>query len=263
MDEDGDAISQIYEAVGDAECWRRVTERLALAPPGSANVEKHLEIAQRAHDRCLALAGEIETLAAVYNQLALAALVVDNQARLLRANTNAAILLADGDSLSLSADLVRTADADANIRLCDAIARAASGRSERRPLEEPFILVRRPRRQPMAVLVLAATDSVLHVFEGHLPVILLVIDPERIAAPATTVLSELFGFTDCEAGFAVTLLQGLSVKEAAHALGVTLATARTFLAHIAEKTDSHSQAELVRQLLAIPGVSVSDQNRHV
>ena len=58
-----------------------------------------------------------------------------------------------------------------------------------------------------------------------------------------------------EAELAALLMKGMRLEEAAHALGVAISTARTFLAHITAKTDSHSQSELMKGLLAIPHVT--------
>jgi DNA-binding CsgD family transcriptional regulator len=252
MDDDVDAIAELYEAVGDAERWRRVTERLALTRGHSADIEQHVETARRLHEQHAALSREIEALWAVHDQLPLGALVVDRESRVLRANATATRLLTGGHGLHLVADRLHSADADADARLHGAIARVAVGQVDRGDPDGPFLVVRRPGRQPLAVLVLAARASILHVFEGHLPVVLLVLDPDVIGAPGTEVLCGIFGFTPREAEFAGLMLQGLNVTEAAQALGVTVATARTFLAHVTAKTDSHSQAELVRRLLAIP-----------
>ena len=54
------------------------------------------------------------------------------------------------------------------------------------------------------------------------------------------------------AEIAALLIQGLSIKDAAASLGVSMTTARTFVSQIIAKTDSHSQAELMLRLLAIP-----------
>jgi DNA-binding CsgD family transcriptional regulator len=84
------------------------------------------------------------------------------------------------------------------------------------------------------------------------------IDSEGSGVPAINVLRGLYGFTQREAEFAALLMRGLSIKESAGALGVTVATARTFLARVTAKTDSHSQAELMARLLAVPQISVSE-----
>ena len=84
---------------------------------------------------------------------------------------------------------------------------------------------------------------------------LLLFDPALVPPPGTSVLRALFGFTPREAELAALLMQGVGVEEAARMIGVTVSTARTFLASLAAKTDTHTQAALVRQLLAIPRAS--------
>ena len=86
----------------------------------------------------------------------------------------------------------------------------------------------------------------------RLTVTLLLIDPDGSAVPEPETLRALYGFTAREAEFAAMVMRGLSLKDASVAMGVSITTARTFLARTTCKTDSHSQAELVLRLFAVP-----------
>ena len=70
--------------------------------------------------------------------------------------------------------------------------------------------------------------------------------------PTGGTLRALYGFTAREAEFALQLMRGSSVKDASATLGVSMTTARTFLAQITAKTDCHSQGQLMVRLLATP-----------
>src|SRR5215471_12031909 len=61
--------------------------------------------------------------------------------------------------------------------------------------------------------------------------------------------AEDFGLTPAEAAVAVEVLGADGLQAAAGRLGISLATARTHLAHVFDKTGTRRQAELVRVLL--------------
>jgi DNA-binding CsgD family transcriptional regulator len=81
--------------------------------------------------------------------------------------------------------------------------------------------------------------------------LLLIVDPEQEPEPATALLRRLFGLTRTEAEVAVRIVRGADLKEIAQELSVSLATVRTHLQHVFDKTDSHRQSELVRRLLTL------------
>jgi DNA-binding CsgD family transcriptional regulator len=58
-----------------------------------------------------------------------------------------------------------------------------------------------------------------------------------------------FGLTRAEAAVAVEILEADGLQAVVDRLGVSLATARTPLAHVFDKTGTRRQAELVRLLL--------------
>jgi DNA-binding CsgD family transcriptional regulator len=94
------------------------------------------------------------------------------------------------------------------------------------------------------VLPLRAVSGMAATFAR--PQALLVIAPTRtgITAPAD-LLRALYRLTNAEAALVLQIAGGLSVTEAADALGVTRTTARNQLATAMAKLDVHRQAELV------------------
>jgi DNA-binding CsgD family transcriptional regulator len=62
-------------------------------------------------------------------------------------------------------------------------------------------------------------------------------------------LKRLFGLTSGEADVALRMLRGDGLKPIAADLALSMATIKTHLHHIFNKTDTHRQAELVRLLL--------------
>jgi DNA-binding CsgD family transcriptional regulator len=84
--------------------------------------------------------------------------------------------------------------------------------------------------------------------------LVLLSDPDRPGIQDGAALRQLFGLTPAEARLAAVLARGLRLAEAAEKLGVTEATARTHVKRILEKTESRTQAQLMRVLCAVPPV---------
>jgi DNA-binding CsgD family transcriptional regulator len=79
--------------------------------------------------------------------------------------------------------------------------------------------------------------------------ILFITDPEQTVLVRSEWLRQDFGLTPAEAGFTREILKADGVQAAADRLGISLATARTHLAHVFDKTGTRRQAELVRLIL--------------
>jgi DNA-binding CsgD family transcriptional regulator len=249
------SIEEIYDAVGDVKRWRLLTDHLASARVLSQEIQWHLEIARRAHEREAALIREVEALLNVLDQLALGAMLIDSDRRLLGANVAAARLLEGHHGLMVASDrIMATHDAD-DAALCAVIARVSSQYGVAGDGDEPFVLIRRAGRQPLSIWVLGSRSAALPCLADHRRIALLLVDPEVMTVPGALTLRQLFGFTEREAEFAELLMKGLSVEQAANALGVEVSTTRTFLSQITAKTDTHGQVELVKRLLDIPGTA--------
>jgi DNA-binding CsgD family transcriptional regulator len=246
-----ESIAEIYDAIGDADRWQRLRARLAAGGGLAPVMQEHIDLATRAHERHLRLTQAIGATEGVHSQLGVGVALVDRDGRLLRANDVANHLLA-GDALQLVNGRVDAGDSGENAILHDAIARASDGVRGGTPRCGPFIQVSRRGRLPLCIVVLHTSKSIPTAFENPPPIPLLLIDPALLSEPGTGILRGLFGFTAREAEFARLLMVGASVTDAAQSLGVALSTARTYLAHVTQKTDTHSQAELVGRLLAIP-----------
>jgi DNA-binding CsgD family transcriptional regulator len=79
--------------------------------------------------------------------------------------------------------------------------------------------------------------------------IILIEDQEKERHSWKMRLRSEFGLTAAEAELALEIMRGDGREAAAARLGITVATVRTHLLHIFEKTGVHRQAELVRLLL--------------
>jgi DNA-binding CsgD family transcriptional regulator/PAS domain-containing protein len=130
-------------------------------------------------------------------------------------------------------------------RIHDAVA-TGNGRG---PGDGGAQLLSRPSpRRPLAVLV---TPLFLASALGPLrqaTAAVFVRDPEREPASPPDQMRALYGLTPAEARLACHLANGLSLREAAQRLEVTVETVRSQVKRIFEKTDTRRQAELVALL---------------
>jgi DNA-binding CsgD family transcriptional regulator len=180
-------------------------------------------------------------------------LLVDSQARLLFVNRAARALLDARDGLRLDTGAISTSNANDGrtlrrlIASCAAMANAETGPGGH------IVLRRAAGRLPLDVLVTPiqpeiATATIPWTFPRCAVAIVLVSDPEPAKARVES-LRDRFGFTPAEATFALEIIKGDGRQAAADRLGISVATARSHLSSIFDKTGSRRQAELVRLLM--------------
>jgi DNA-binding CsgD family transcriptional regulator len=245
-----ETVAAIYDAIGDVDRWRQLEQRLAASSEHRAEITHHLHLARRVHEQHLSATHAGDVLAAVHDQIAVAAMVVDDDGGVVRANSAARRLLASGTGLRLAHGRVEATDASDQANLRNRIAATSGARGT-----DVFVVIARPARRPLCVVVLPGEAHGVDVFEHQRLALLLIIDFDAPGTATTKVLRSLFDFTAREAELAAGLMAGDTIAQAARRLGISLTTARTLLARVTAKTDSHSQAELVRQLLAVPPMS--------
>lgn len=81
---------------------------------------------------------------------------------------------------------------------------------------------------------------------GDRHVLLTILDPDDAPPDTDTALMNAFGLSNRETALVFELVRGNSLKEAAHALGISYNTARNQLASANSKVGSGSQSEIVR-----------------
>lgn len=81
--------------------------------------------------------------------------------------------------------------------------------------------------------------------------LVVVVDPDDRPCPDTELVRRIFGMTKAESEIALRILNGDGLKPVAEELNLSLATVKTHLQHVFDKTGTHRQAELVRLLLGI------------
>ncbi|MGH6834049.1 MAG: helix-turn-helix transcriptional regulator [Methylocella sp.] len=216
---------------------------------------RHVIRAVRVHHQLWARAHTNSTAPDRLESLRHGAILVDAAANLLYANDAAVAVLETGDGLVLKGgSLVTTDGADTLRRLIASCARTIG------PLRGPLggeLEVRRGPHRPalqLAVTPLRFSDPVTEVpwLGLRAPAAIVTIeDPETGRRHFAQKLRNHFGLTGAETGLAAEILKGDGRAAAARRRGVSVATARTQLSSIFEKTGTHRQAELVHLLLEL------------
>jgi DNA-binding CsgD family transcriptional regulator len=208
----------------------------------------HLQRAMQLQVRLAGVEGPSMGSAELLNRLPQGLLLVDAQARVVFANRAAESLLRSGGGLSLGGDGLCAEIPVETRRLRQMIAESATPRDELGGAGGSFRLAR-AGRAPLTVLVAPHRSRFDWIDILRPAAMLLVTDPEQPADIGCDGLRRDYGLTPAEAVFAVEISKGDGLLAAAGRLGVSLATVKTHLAHVFDKTGARRQAELVRLIL--------------
>jgi DNA-binding CsgD family transcriptional regulator len=113
--------------------------------------------------------------------------------------------------------------------------------------ESPWILAPRDGKRPIAVYAMPAGEE----DDPHSLTVVILVDLEEAPEPTLTTLQRMFGLTPSEAALAVHLARGATLTEIAGERGVTLATVRSQLASVFDKTQTSRQAHLLSLLARV------------
>ena len=217
----------------------------------------HFRRAAQLHFNFQGVQGALDAADDLIDRLPVGAILLDAAGRVLRMNRAAEEIVAGEDGLTVVRGRPAAASAGETAELHRLIGEAGlTGRGNGRHPGGAMAISRPSMRRPLSVLV-----SPLRANGGGLPFdfgyrrpacVVLVGDPERRHLLPADIVARLHGFTPSEARLAVALLQHRSLKQAADHTGITDGTARQYLKHLFQKTDTASQSELIKLLLSGP-----------
>ena len=184
-----------------------------------------------------------------------AAFLLDGRGGVLYANPAAEALLQSGDGLLYQDRQLTAALSDerrALARWIEGALSAASGAAG--TLYEPLRLKRPSGKPELVVMPTPLPPPVFPLWEllDRARLLLNVIDPVSQRLAAATTVEKAFGLTPAQARVAVLVGASLSAPQAAAALGLSLTTVKTHLAHSFEKIGINSQAALVKLFASLP-----------
>jgi DNA-binding CsgD family transcriptional regulator len=188
--------------------------------------------------------------------LSVAAIVVDEECRMVFANDAADQLLKAGDGLRIQQARLTTRDPEQEPALQQAICRASVVASGGIAPPADVLSVRRARKRPLSVLVTPFQRDAWTGGSAGASAIVFANDPESRRLPVATALARLYRFTSAEARLVEALLQGERIADYADRVGISINTANTQLKHVFTKTETNRQADLMRQMFSDPIASM-------
>lgn len=208
----------------------------------------HLQQALRMQSRLEDLDHRSDDLAAASETVSHGIVIVERR-RSVYINTAAERILCAGDGLRIEDGCIRAEAPQADAQLERSIGRA-SELDDSDTWGASFLCLRPSGQRPYVI-------HVLPIYPNHVAApsirrsMIIIVDPEREAAPPAMLLRHLYGLTKSEAQVALLVVRGEGLSPIAAKLSVSLATVKTHLRHIFEKTGIHRQAELVRLLVTL------------
>ena len=193
---------------------------------------------------------ERDVYAGAVSQLAVATIILDEQARVLNCNSVAQAILEDRDGLSLREQRLHIEGRDINRELQQALAGII--RAQQAGEAAVVKALRIPRssgRSDLGLVVRPVPTS--HWSEGQSSpcAAVFISDPDLLESTSQQTLAELFCLTPAEAKLAMLLARGLSLAEVSEAQNISQHTSRAQLKAVFSKTGVSRQAELVRLVL--------------
>ncbi len=211
----------------------------------------HLARAIRLHSRLHRSEKERALYAGAIDQLAVAAIILDESGRVLSRNKRAEELLAEADGIGMQGPSLQLTSREANRELQTMIEAALRPAIDRDAVAVEALRVPRSSQRADLGLVIRKVPETSAVEGQAMPsVVVFISDPERVSETPVDVITRLFGFTPTEARLAMMLAQGLNLDEASTELTVSRNTTRTHLRALFSKTGVTRQSLLVRLILS-------------
>lgn len=203
----------------------------------------HLRRLSDIRSRLSAADQRLSILKAALDEAPGALLVLTSDGRLRHANAKAELLLRTRSGLSLQGGVVRPIDPIAAPRFEEAVRAAATRTGD----QGDAMHLRRPNDKRLRVLVAPLTGTV----SGAL----VLIDDPNERPSASIYIAKLYGLTPAEARLADLLADNHSPSEIAELRSVSMATVRSQISAIQQKTETRSLGDLLRTLGGFPRIA--------
>mgnify|MGYP001813252094 CR=1 FL=1 len=210
----------------------------------------HLRRAVEIYARLNRASSERDVYAGAVNQLSVAAIIVDEQGRVLTSNEVASALLEQAQGLGVRDQRLHIDGRDINKELQQALTTIIRAQQQGETSVVRALRVPRPGGRADLGLVIRPVPGSQGSEGQAIPCAAVFIsDPDLEESTSQQILGELFELTPAEARLATLLARGLSLAEVSAAQGISQHTARAQLKSIFAKTGVSRQAELVRLVL--------------
>jgi DNA-binding CsgD family transcriptional regulator len=220
-------------------------ERLTLG-----KIAPHVAQAVRIHARLESIESGERAASGALERLPLAVIFLDKKCRVVQMNSAARRIVDSGDGLKVERGVLTALDTRAEVQLQQMIFGAAALDTGRFLQHGGSLALPRPEgRRPLSAMVAPTGITGIFSTSRSASVVVLIEEPDRREAAPFDEFSKAHRLSPAEAGLAARLVGGLSLRQAAQAVGITQNTARTHLKHVFSKTGAKRQADLVRRVL--------------
>lgn len=212
----------------------------------------HLERALRIHREFIRLRVEQSALAAGFESLTMGLVLLDHLGAPVYFNPVAREILEDHPAISITNEVITPSNREDATHLRRLILDCLQpSKMENRQRGGVIGLHHESRRHPLAVMIKPVATSELANRVDGIPVYaaLYLCDPSRPIHLSADTLGKLYKLTRTESQIAIALANGMGVEEIAQAHRRSVNTVRTQLRSIFQKTNTNSQADLIRVLL--------------
>lgn len=217
--------------------------------PLAEDLLRHMRRAHRLAARIDRSEQERNVYSGTLDRLAVGAIFLDAQGRVIHTTRVARDLIDSRDGLRLSRGTLAAADALDNRALQAAIrSRLAPAEAAPRPHPQTLVVSRPSGARELGLIVHSLSSA--PEAPGGFAAVVMIRDPDQGGEPERAILRNLFAMTAAEAEVACSLTSGLSLDETAQSLNISRNTARTHLRSIFSKSGISRQTELMRLMLS-------------
>lgn len=206
----------------------------------------HLQRTLQVHQRMAHSAIRVEGLVQSMERLPTGVVLVNASGKVLFVNQTARSLVASRDGLIVDAGGLRALRADETRQLRLLIGRAANNSAGLGISPGGTMRVTRAKGSPLEILVCPLRTGDSWYIPERIVAAVYVTDPSQRVSTAETTIRQLYGLTEREADVFGAITRGQSAREAARDLAISYNTIKTHLRHIFLKTETASQADLIR-----------------
>ncbi len=215
-----------------------------------SSIVPHLRRAIQIYATLNRTTSERDVYAGAVAQLAVASIILDEQARVLSANPVAQALLDQADGLLLKGQHLHIEGRNINRELQQAVSDIIQAQhSGEACIVRALRVPRSAGRSHLGLLVRPVPMSQWSEGQSSPCAAIFISDPDQHESADRQTLGDLFELTPAESNLAILLARGLSLAEASEAQHISQHTARAQLKSIFAKTGVSRQAELVRLII--------------
>jgi DNA-binding CsgD family transcriptional regulator/PAS domain-containing protein len=211
----------------------------------------HLQQAVRTQNQFAALARSSTDLAGALDAVRHGVIIVGSGGQVMNLNTAAESILRAEDGVYLLSGRMASTSMHAECRLNRALQAALVGESSAIRSGRSFTCERPSGKRPYVFHVLPVHRAESDEPSSEARALVLIVDPEHEPEPPAALLRRFYRLTATEADVALRIGRGADLKQIAEELSISVATVRTHVQHVFDKTDTHRPAELVRLLLTL------------